>query len=75
MADKTILLIEDEELVRSTTRRMLEASGYSVVEARDGEEGLPAYREGKIDVVLLDLSFPGAMLGSRCSSNIPCSRR
>ena len=60
MTEKTILLIEDEDLVRSTTKRMLEASGYTVIEAIDGVEGVEVFIKEKqrIDLVLLDMLLP-----------------
>ncbi len=36
MGSETILLVEDEEMVRSLSHRILEACGYTVIEARDG---------------------------------------
>ena len=59
--DETILVIDDEESVRSITRRLLVRQGYTVFEAADGENGLEILREKveEIDLVLLDLSMPG----------------
>ena len=58
---ETILLVDDEESVRSVTRRLLVRQGYTVLEAEDGETGLELLhtKEGEIDLVLLDLSMPG----------------
>lgn len=57
---RTVLLIDDEELVRGWARTVLEAHGYDVLEAGSGEEGLEAYaRHGDVSLVLLDLSMPG----------------
>lgn len=59
--DETILLVDDDESVRSVTRRLLARQGYTVLEAEDGETGLAMLRskEREIDLVLLDLSMPG----------------
>ena len=59
----TVLLIEDEELVRYTLRRILEEGGHEVFEASDGEEGLSEFKmmakAGKpIDVVVTDILMP-----------------
>ncbi|MBC7173022.1 MAG: response regulator, partial [Polyangiaceae bacterium] len=55
----TILVIDDEPVVADTTRRLLEASGYTVLIARDGQEGVATF-EATLDIqlVLLDLSLP-----------------
>jgi len=58
--DETILVIEDEEIVRKTTILVLQRYGYTALEAADGIEGLDVLQqEGeRIDLVLLDLSMP-----------------
>lgn len=62
---ETVLLVEDEESVRQLVRDTLEAKGYKVVEAENGEAGLAAAakHEGKIDLVITDVVMPG--LGGR----------
>jgi PAS domain S-box-containing protein len=58
---ETILLVEDEPLVRTTTRYQLERAGYRVLEAGSGAEALEcsARFPGHIDLLLTDLSMPG----------------
>jgi CheY-like chemotaxis protein len=58
---ETILVIEDEAMVRKVTGRMLENSGYRVLEAVDGMEGMAIFKEQResISLLLLDLSMPG----------------
>ncbi len=58
---ETILLVEDEEAVRSLARRVLEGRGYTVVPAADGEAALAAAAAhgGPIDLVLTDVVMPG----------------
>jgi two-component system, cell cycle sensor histidine kinase and response regulator CckA len=58
---ETILLVEDENLVRAITRRILGRLGYRVMEARDGREALEisAKHEGPIHLLLTDLVMPG----------------
>lgn len=55
-----VLLVEDEEAVRESTRAMLEASGFSVVVAADGREAVELYRatSEEICLVLLDMTMP-----------------
>jgi DNA-binding response OmpR family regulator len=54
----TILLVDaDHDLVKSATL-LLENEGYRVVTARDGEEALLKLREGRPDLVLLDILLP-----------------
>src|SRR5438094_10411759 len=54
-----ILLIDDNTTFRSLLRRHLEKTGYQVLEAKEGEEGLRHLRDGPPDVVLCDLFMPG----------------
>ncbi len=53
-----ILVIDDEELVRVSLRKILETAGHDVVEAPDGQEGLERYRENPTDVVITDIIMP-----------------
>ena len=57
---ETILVVDDEEAVRTTVGSVLERYGYAVLTAVDGAEGLEAFRrlQDRIDLVLLDLSMP-----------------
>jgi two-component system cell cycle response regulator DivK len=57
LAMKTILLVEDVEDNRDLVVQILE-SEYTVVEARDGMEGLEKARTLRPDLVLLDLALP-----------------
>lgn len=54
----TILLADDDEAISSAYRYFLEQEGYVVVPAHDGMEALKKIREGKPDLVLLDLIMP-----------------
>lgn len=57
---RRILIIDDEENIRRMTRLTLEAAGYEVGEADDGERGLEAFGDGAAwDAVLLDQRMPG----------------
>ncbi len=57
---ETILIVEDEDLVRAVAVRVLEANGYKILTAVDGEEGIRVFKENqeKIDLVLLDIVLP-----------------
>jgi CheY-like chemotaxis protein len=55
-----VLIIDDEANIREMMRLTLEAAGYQVGEAADGEEGLARFGDGSgYDVVLLDQKMPG----------------
>jgi DNA-binding response OmpR family regulator len=57
---KRILIIDDEENIRRVSRLTLQAAGYEVGEAADGEHGLEAFGDGSNwDAVLLDQRMPG----------------
>jgi CheY-like chemotaxis protein len=57
---RRILIIDDEENIRRVTRLTLQAAGYEVGEAGDGERGLEAFADGSAwDAVLLDQRMPG----------------
>ena len=58
---ETILLAEDEELVRKLTCDILERAGYNVLTASDGEEAVELFRRnrGQVDLLLLDVIMPG----------------
>jgi two-component system, OmpR family, response regulator PhoP len=53
-----LLLIEDDVALRQGLKRQLEAEGYRVDEAADGEEGLFLAREYPIDLAIVDLGLP-----------------
>ncbi|MBT4504461.1 MAG: PAS domain S-box protein [Gemmatimonadetes bacterium] len=57
----TVLIVDDEEVVRGPTCEFLERSGFKVLVASDGEEGLEVFRREwkRIGLVFLDLSMPG----------------
>src|SRR5207253_11522045 len=58
---ETILLAEDEDAVRTLTRRMLETAGYTVLEASHGAEALALAdgHAGMIHLMLTDTVMPG----------------
>ena len=59
MAKKgSILVVDDEEIMRDVLETLLTAEGYRVDLAKTGEEGLESYERRAYDVVLLDVSMP-----------------
>ena len=58
MGKGSILIIDDEEIIRESCRRTLEPEGYTVKTARSGAEGLHAFERGSFSVVLTDLKMP-----------------
>ncbi len=64
----TILVVDDEQDVRTYLRTLLTKQGYEVVAAADGEEGLEVARARRPDLVFLDIMMPrktGIMLYRR----------
>jgi two-component system response regulator AtoC len=57
MADATILVVDDEELIRWSLRERLRADGYDVLEAGSGKEAYEQIEKG-VDLVLLDYRLP-----------------
>ena len=54
----TVLLVEDEPLLRGAFRTLLEVSGYRVLEAGTAAEALERVAAGRPDLILLDLGLP-----------------
>ncbi len=60
MAKKgTVLICDDEEIMRDVLGTVLSTAGYKVDLAKTGEEGIEAYENKPYDVVLMDVSMPG----------------
>lgn len=60
-APSTVLVVDDEDMVRRLAARMLAARGYHVLEARSGQEAVRLLRRGahRIQGVLTDVAMPG----------------
>lgn len=76
---ETILLTEDEDAVRRTTRRMLETFGYQVLEASDGLEALQVSQDfpGQVHLLVTDTVMPnlgGSELARQLSAQRPTMR-
>jgi nitrogen-specific signal transduction histidine kinase/CheY-like chemotaxis protein len=68
MGQARILLVDDDESVRTSAARMLKRLGYRVECAEDGAEGIRLYeeameREDPFAIILMDLTIPGGMGG------------
>jgi DNA-binding response OmpR family regulator len=57
-AVKQILVIDDDLMTLEVLRKILEAEGYQVVTALDGQQGLDAFHQTSIDLVITDLVMP-----------------
>jgi two-component system KDP operon response regulator KdpE len=55
----SVLVVDDEFVLRKALRKSLAASGFAVEEARNGEEALSVVRQHPFDLVLLDVNMPG----------------
>ena len=59
VASNTILVIDDDTIVRESIVAYLEGSGFDILQAENGEEGLKLFREQFPDIILCDLRMPG----------------
>lgn len=59
MSQATILVIDDEEVMREVLGTLLEKEGYRVLTAATSDEGLQLFQGEPVDLVLLDLMLPG----------------
>src|SRR5215470_12607965 len=60
MAKKgTILIVDDEEVMRDVLGSLLEEEGYQIELSKTGEEGIDKFQQRPFDLVLLDVSMPG----------------
>lgn len=59
MRTKTVLVVDDEVEFAEMIEMRLEANGYQVLLAHDGDEGLALARESVPDTILLDVMMPG----------------
>ncbi len=58
-AHVSVLLVDDEQIVRRSMGRLLRQAGFDVTEAADGAEAIAYYSRRKYDLVLMDLDMPG----------------
>jgi signal transduction histidine kinase/ActR/RegA family two-component response regulator/HAMP domain-containing protein len=75
--NETILIVEDEEMLRELAREILKDAGYRILEATSGREALEVWKQnaGKIDLLLTDMVMPegvsGVDLASRLTAEAP----
>jgi CheY-like chemotaxis protein len=67
--EKKILVVDDEESVRSSVQMLLEKAGYAVVTAAGGKECLQLLTKQQFDLVLLDIMMP-EMAGNEVAEKI-----
>ena len=58
MPKKTILIIEDEDVLRKLLKEFLEESGYLVLKAKDGLEGIEMISKKAFDLIIVDIVLP-----------------
>jgi CheY-like chemotaxis protein len=70
-----VLLVDDEDMVRSVGRQLLEVLGYEVIEAENGVVAVDMFHKNhkRVDVVLLDMEMPG-MRGIDCLRELRTQR-
>ena len=56
---KKILVVEDNQINMYLSCRILKSSGYEVIEARSGEEGVELAIKEKPDLIIMDIQLPG----------------
>ncbi|MEA0555253.1 response regulator transcription factor [Lysinibacillus irui] len=71
-----ILIIEDEDILREILKDYFLNAGYSVLEAKDGEEALQVFQENELSLIILDIMLPKLDGWTICrrirkTSNIP----
>ncbi|MGL6073249.1 MAG: PAS domain S-box protein [Fimbriiglobus sp.] len=69
-----ILLVDDEDMIRTLARAVLESEGHTVIEASDGLEALERFYEnrGTLDLVILDLMMPRMSGRDACREMTQC---
>ncbi|WP_135079579.1 response regulator [Terasakiella sp. SH-1] len=53
-----VLVIDDEELARYTVREILEGFDHSIIEAKNGNEGIEQFHNNDIDLIITDIIMP-----------------
>lgn len=73
---ETIVVVEDEPMVRRSTRLVLERAGYQIIEAGNGPEALELIRQwrGPIDLLITDMVMPGKMSGQELARRMKDER-
>ena len=58
MAQKTVLIVEDNELNMKLFHDLIQAHGYNILQTKDGMEALKLARQHKPDLILMDIQLP-----------------
>ena len=66
----TVLLVDDEEVVRGPTADWLRELGYMVLEARDGRDALRVLATSRPDLLVTDIGLPGGMNGRQVAEAV-----
>jgi CheY-like chemotaxis protein len=67
---RTVLVVDDEPMIRYATVDALEQAGYEVVEAGNADEALMLLKQKPVDVVFTDINMPGSMDGLGLVSHV-----
>ena len=59
MPEKSVLIVDDEPIVRESIRDWLKDAGYQVATAESGEEALEMIKKQDFSIVILDVRLPG----------------
>ena len=73
MPQKVILVVDDEQPIRTTLCMIFEASGYEVTNAKNAHDAFDTFRSHHIDLVLMDFRLPddGTWLGREMKRTKP----
>lgn len=55
---KSILVVDDAPMIRELLKSVLEAEGFAVIEAADGEEAVRLCQDNKVDLAIIDIFLP-----------------
>ena len=67
---RTVLIVEDEPLVRMHEADIVESAGFATVLAGDAEEALERLAEGEIHILLTDVALPGRLNGLELAQRV-----
>jgi two-component system cell cycle sensor histidine kinase/response regulator CckA len=57
-ARQTVLVVDDDESMRTLLRRVLERTGFTVITATNGQDGMERFAEQPVDIVVTDMMMP-----------------
>jgi two-component system, OmpR family, response regulator len=63
---QTVLIVEDEDILREIEKDYFSSEGYHVLEARDGNEALLLFEQNNVNLIILDIMIPGVDGWSVC---------